>query len=133
MKKWQEYLLWVAFCFILIVPYSLAQTCVEEGISPKWLFIVTAVTIFIIGWMSVFFGIKKLKNKKTKQNKTKKMISGFAYLMLGWSIFMTSDAIVYFLDNNMLNKWYFITIGFVYMFIGWICARLDIFFTKKQK
>lgn len=129
MKKWQIALLWTALCLILMIPYSIVQTLTEDGILPKWSFAMTDITIFIVGWMYVFFRIKTLKNK---QDAKKKLIRGFADIMIIWSIFMGSDMIAYFVNNNITNKWYFLAVGVVYIFIGWISARLDTIIPKTK-
>lgn len=130
MKKWKEVLIWFALSFILIVPYSLMQTFAETSLLPNWSFPLFVLITLILGWWGVFLGIKSLKNKKTEQKK--KFILSFSYFVIAWSVVMTSDVLVYFLENNMLSKWYFLTIGGVYMFIGWISARLDSMLPKRK-
>lgn len=36
------------------------------------------------------------------------------------------ELIKYFLANNMLNKWYFIGAGLIFMFLGWLGYHLEL-------
>ncbi len=38
----------------------------------------------------------------------------------------------YFLDNNLLNKWYFVLTGVIFMFMGWLGCMLALKLSRKH-
>ena len=62
--------------------------------------------------------------------KWQKFIIWFVYLCL---VSVPFDLIKYFLDNNLLNKWYFFGAGFALFFLGWLGFLLEIKLGTKRK
>lgn len=131
MKKWQEFLLWVV-CFAFIdAVFELIKSLAENEMLNRWTFAWGALAILVAGWFSVLFGIKSLQNKKSCQKNN--FVVGLSYFVLVLSVCLTFDVMKYSLENDMLNKWYFFCIGFVFMFLGWAAGRLDNILPKKRK
>ena len=53
--------------------------------------------------------------------KSYKFLIWFVYLCL---LDIPFELIKYFLDNNILNKWYFFLTGIIFMFMGYLCCIL---------
>lgn len=131
MKKWKYFLLWfVCFCFIDTV-CGFIKSLAEKGMLNKWVFVLVALAILVVGWLGVFVGAKSLKKQKTE--KRNGWIVSFICFFVVLSVCIPFDVIKYSLENNMLNKYYFFGIGCVLMFIGWVIGRLDEILPKQKK
>ncbi|MBO4683477.1 MAG: hypothetical protein J5611_02790 [Alphaproteobacteria bacterium] len=131
MKKWQEFLLWfVCFAFIYVA-VEFIKTLAENGTLSKWTFALVALAMFVVGWIAAFIGAKSLKSKKTE--KKNNWIVGLIYFVIVWSVCMTFDVMIYSLENNILNTYYFIGIGSALLFTGWACGRMETVLQKPKK
>lgn len=131
MKRWQEFFVW-GLCFVLVdVGFGLIRTMVENGALDKYVFVGAALAGLLIGWGALFFIANLSKQKKSV--KKNPWVFGAVYFILIWSVYMAFEVIDFSLAHNMLNKWYFMTIGMVCMFIGWSAGRMDNMLPKAKK
>lgn len=134
MKKWQDFVLWI-LCFVgLDTFFDFIKSLTEKGLLNMWAFPIIGFIIFVLGWVAVFFVAKALKNKKTKKTEVKESFYvWFIWFVLFLSVFIMADVMRYFLENNMLNIWSLMVIGWCFMFIGWAGGRLDNLLLKPKK
>lgn len=112
--------------FLLDISCELVKFYSKNSIN----FVFVALAIFIIGWAIVFFKNDFCRNRRPRN---KQNVTLFTYVMLAWSVCMTFDVTIYFLENNIFSKYYFLAIGAAFMFLGWIYGRLDNMHTKIKK
>lgn len=100
----------------------------NDAVLSNWGFVAIIVSVFGIMWAVASLAVCVAKRKGT----VTESLSGFLYFMILVSLFAAFDMIRYFLENDMLNFWYFFTVGFALVFFGWAGGRMDSWLPKKQ-
>ncbi len=61
-----------------------------------------------------------------------------SHVFLIWLVYLVVVGIVFdvmdlLIEQNLLSRWYVFFIGFLFMFLGWVGARLEIKMSKNKK
>jgi len=130
-KNWLVFLIWFVFFLGLDIVSETMKYCI---VTDRWFLACIGLVFLILCWVWVFLRIDLLQTKDTQKNKRKKkfLTFGIWFVYLG-SLFMTFDIMKYLVENSVMNKWYFLIIGFVCIFLGWFGARLDMKCFNKKK
>lgn len=126
------------FFFVLFgVLFDLIKYGADSGVYNEWFFVFAVLLMLIMCWLGVFFGVKYLQHNESQRNKElekkSKFIRVYILVIQVWSVMATFDIMDYFLENNMLNKWYFFCLGVVLLLLGWGNAQLDNILLKPKK
>lgn len=100
----------------------------NDGVLSSAVFMAIVASALIVMWCGAGLAIRAAKRKGTLNES----LSDFLYFMILVSLFAAFDMIRYFLENDMLNVWYFFTVGFALVFFGWAGGRMDSWLPKKH-
>lgn len=129
MTKMQAFGLTALVALLMSVPVELAMYLADSGELSKWAIPSVAFLIMALCWAAMFKIMKSLK----PSNRTKRTTIWFVNFVIVWSMCIVFDVMNYSLQNNMLNRWYFIGIGLTFIYIGMVSGYWANMLSKQRK
>ncbi len=130
MNFWKKFLLLFACFFVLDLFFMLIKSLIENSMFGVYMFPLIALLVFVVGWLCVFFMVKSSKNNNKKRNL---FLVNFVSFVIIISVLILDDVMLFLLEKDFRNELYFLSIGFMFLFVGFVIGRLYNMLPKNKK